>query len=109
MIRLTIRLLIPLVVIIVLLEALPVYGSLTSSGRLSASMSDQLSRQLPSYSVAVEFAYRPEYFQIAQLQKIGTVAGISGNSVRLIRMSDRQVREVADLYWVKTIVPANGP
>jgi len=55
--------------------------------------------------VQVDLDFTPEYFHIRKLQAIGTVAGIQGNSVRVLQLTPDEVHEIARFYWVKRLEP----
>jgi len=103
--RLLVRLLIPAAAMAVALEASPLYGALTATSRLSPALQQKLRENLPVYSVVVRFPFRPEFFHINKLQRIGTVAGVEGNSIRVLELTPAQVREIASFYWVKRVDP----
>lgn len=100
---LLVRLALPVLAIVVVLGALPLYGRLTSSSRISPALREQLRAGQPSYSVRVELTLRPQYFNIQKLQSLGTLAGVKGTSVKVLDIGAAQVHTIADLYWVKQV------
>lgn len=102
-IGLLVRLALPLLAIVAVLGALPLYGHLTSSSRISPLLSAQLKTGQPVYSVQVDLALRPQYFNIQKLQSMGTLAGVKGNSMKVLDIGASQVHAIADLYWVKRV------
>ena len=102
------RLTIPFLIVVVVLNALPWYGDVTANSRLSPAMEADLGHDASSYSVQVEFSYPPEYFHVQALQAIGTVAGVQGDTIRVIRITAAQVRQIAGFYWVKEVAPLSG-
>jgi len=101
--KLLLRVGIPIVAIVVVLAALPVYGRLTESSRISPALARQLAGGQPYYSVQVDFGFRPQYFNLQKLQAIGTLAGSNGTSCKVLDVTAGQVRQIADLYWVKQV------
>jgi hypothetical protein len=61
------------------------------------------------YSVRVELDFPPEYYHLRKLQETGTVAGVSGHSVRVLQLSPDQVRQLSQLYWIKRLEPLDAP
>jgi hypothetical protein len=98
------RVAIPIVAIVLVLAALPIYGRITESSRISAALAKQLTTGLPYYSVQVQFGFRPQYFNIQKLQSIGTLAGTKGDTCKVLDVTAAQVHEIADFYWVKRVV-----
>jgi FlaG/FlaF family flagellin (archaellin) len=103
-VKLLLRVGIPIVAIVVILAALPVYGRMTSSSRISPALARQLTTGQPYYSVQVQFGFRPQYFNLQKLQAIGTLAGTNGDTCKVLDVTAGQVHEIADLYWVKHVV-----
>ena len=93
-----------IVAIVVVLAALPAYGRLTESSRISAALAKQLTTGQPYYSVQVQFDFRPQYFNIQKLQSIGTLAGTKGDTCKVLDLTVDQVHRIAGFYWVKRVV-----
>ena len=104
MLKLAIRVGVPIVAIVLILAALPVYGRVTESSRISPALRQQMAGGQPYYSVQVQLGFRPQYFNLQKLQEIGTIAGTKGNTCKVLDVTAGQVREIADLYWVKRVV-----
>jgi len=102
-IRLLTRLAAPAVIAVVVLGALPAYGQLTGSQRVSPALARELNDGSPVYAVSVELPFQPEYYHVHRLQEIGTVAGVQGRTVRVLQLSADQVREIAGFYWVERV------
>jgi hypothetical protein len=100
---LLIRLLIPAAAVALALGAPSLYGAITAPTRLSPTLQRALQENRPAYAVRVTFPFRPEFFHITTLQQIGTVAGVQGNSIRVLQLTAAQVREIAGFYWVKRV------
>jgi hypothetical protein len=101
--KLLIRVAIPILAIVILLGALPIYGRVTASSRISPALHQQLDSGQPYMSVQVKFAFHPQYFNLQKLQAIGTLAGVNGNTVKVLDVDAGQVNQIADLYWVKRV------
>ena len=85
------------------------YGRLVADSKIDPELQQQLGDGSYAYSVQVDLDFPPEYFHIRKLQAIGTVAGIQGNSVRVLQLTPDEVHEIAQLYWVKRLEPFAGP
>ena len=103
MIRLLARLAVPAAIAVAVLGAPPAYGQLTATQRISPALERELGDGSPLYSVSVELPFQAEYYHIHRLQEIGTVAGVQGRRVRVLQLSQDQVREVASFYWVERV------
>jgi hypothetical protein len=106
--RLVVRVALPLIALVVLLVALPVYGDATASSRLTPAMQADLSKDLPYYSVIVTMNFHPQYFNLQQLQSIGTLAGVGAKTVKVLLLTASQVRQIAAYYWVTSVGPLNA-
>lgn len=109
MIRLVARLAVTAALILAVLQASNVYGLATADSKIDPVLSKELGDGSYVYSVRVELDYPPEYYHLRKLQEVGTVAGISGNTVRVLQLSPDQVRQLARLYWVKRLEPLDKP
>ncbi len=59
-------------------------------------------------NIWVEFPFPPEEFHIRYMQDRGTVTGVRGRSVHLVRVTPDAVWSIARLYWVKRIRSESG-
>ncbi|HZV48828.1 MAG TPA: hypothetical protein VFD49_03575 [Candidatus Dormibacteraeota bacterium] len=105
LIRLSLRLFVTAVAVVLALAALPLYGLATAGSKIDPRLERELGDGAYAYSVRVDLGFRPEYYHIRTLQSIGTVAGVQGDSVRLLQLTPDQVHQVAQLYWVERVEP----
>ena len=54
-------------------------------------------------SIAVDLNFVPEDFHINYLQQYGIVAGVNGKTIMLVQVSRDEIRQLSELYWVKSI------
>ncbi|MBO0685074.1 MAG: hypothetical protein J2P38_00465 [Candidatus Dormibacteraeota bacterium] len=108
MIRLVLRLALTAAVAVAVLQAAGVYGMVTSDSKISPALQHELGDGSYVYSVRVELDFPPEYYHIQKLQQVGTVAGVSGDTVRVLQVTPDQVHELAGLYWVKRLEPIDS-
>jgi hypothetical protein len=101
--KLLVRVGIPIVAIVLVLTALPIYGRITSSSRISPALRQQLDSGQAFFSVQVDFGFRPQYFNLQTLQSIGTLAGANGTTCKVLDVDAGQVHQIANLYWVKRV------
>lgn len=90
------------------LAAPAVYGRIVADSKIDPGLQQQLNDGSYAYSVQVDLDFPPEYFHIRKLQAIGTVAGIQGNSVRVLQLTPDEVHEIAQFYWVQRLEPFAG-
>ncbi len=53
----------------------------------------------------VTLPFAPERFHVLMFQRFGRVSGIEGKTIEVRGVPPGRVREIARLYWVKTITP----
>lgn len=106
--RLFVRLLVTAAVVIAVLVLLPLYGRLTADAKIDPALRKQLGDGSPAYSVKVDLDFPPEYYHIRNLQAIGTVAGVRGNSVRVVQVTPDEVHQIVQLYWVRKVEPLDA-
>lgn len=105
MTRLLGRLLVTAALVVAALEASTVYGMVSAGSKISPELQRQLGDGSYVYSVKVDLDFPPEYYHLRKLQSVGTVAGVSGDSVRVLELTPDQVRALSQLYWVKRLQP----
>jgi hypothetical protein len=108
LIRLLLRLAATALLVVAAFAAPSLYGMATADSKIDPRLARELGDGAYTYSVRVDLAFRPEYYHIHTLQSIGTVAGVQGDSVRLLQLTPDQVRQVARLYWVERVEPLDG-
>lgn len=109
MIRLVARLAITAALVVAVLQAGSIYGMVTAGSRMTPALQSELGDGSYVYSVKVDLDFPPEYYHIHKLQEAGTVAGISGDSIRVLQLTPDQVWQLAQLYWVERVEPLNNP
>lgn len=105
MTRLFVRVAATAVAVIAVLNLLPLYGQLSGDSKIDPALRKQLGDGSPAYSVKVDLDFPPEYYHIRKLQAIGTVAGVQGDSVRVLQLTPDDIRQIVQLYWVKNVEP----
>jgi hypothetical protein len=103
--RLIGRLLATAAVVIAMLNLLPLYGQVTGDAKIDPALRKQLDDGSPAYSVRVDLDFPPEYYHIRKLQAVGTVAGVQGDSVRVLQLTPDEVHQIAQFYWVRKVEP----
>jgi hypothetical protein len=106
--RLLARLIVTALIVIAALNVLPLYGQLTADAKIDPALQKQLGDGSPAYSVRVDMDFPPEYFHIRKLQAIGTVAGVQGDTVRVLQLTPDEVHQIARFYWVKKVEPLDN-
>lgn len=101
--RLLLRLAVTTGIILAALQASSLYGLATADAKIDPALRRQLGDGSYAYSLRVDLDFPPEYFHLRRLQEIGTVAGVSGDSVRVLQVTADQVHQLAGLYWVRRI------
>jgi hypothetical protein len=102
-VTLVLRVALPVLALVIVLAALPLYGRATASDRISPALHRELDSGQQYLSVAVEFSFHPQYYNLQKLQSIGTLAGVNGDTVKVLDVDAGQVHQIADLYWVKRV------
>ena len=108
MTRLLVRLAVPALATAIVLAAAPLYGLLNADSKIDPRLKQELGDGSYAYSVKVELGSQPEYFHVKKLQQVGTVAGISGHTVRVLQLTPDEVHEIASFYWVERVEPLDG-
>lgn len=62
-----------------------------------------------SVNIWVELPFPPEEFHIRYLQDRGTVSGVQGHWIHLIRVRPAMAWSIARLYWVERLQSEPGP
>lgn len=97
------------VVLAVLIFGAAAYGDLTAGNRMAPEVKAALGTER-YLSVAVVLDFAPEDFHMKYFQALGTMAGVTGNTVLLRRIAAADVRSLAGNYWVRRIelLPASN-
>ena len=102
------RPLIGVVLLVGLLVAAPIYGRLTSDGKISPD----ISRDAAVVEVIVDLPVDLLTFHREELSEIGVFSGRDRNNlgdrsrVRLQNVTQEGLEQMANLYWVESIEPA---
>jgi hypothetical protein len=107
-IRLIARLAVTGALVLAALQASNLYGLASAASKIDSALQEELGDGSYVYSVKVELDFPPEYYHVRKLQEVGTVAGISGHTVRVLQVTPDQVRQLAQLYWVKRLEPLDS-
>jgi len=96
--------LIGIILLTALLLAAPVYGRLTSGGKIS----DQIDRSAPQVDISVDLPFEPESYHRETLSDLGVFAGRDREDptkMRLRAVTQDNLEKIANLFWVEEIVP----
>lgn len=102
------RPLIGVMLLVALLAAAPVYGRLTSTGKISPD----ISRDATVVEVIVDLPVDLLNFHREELSELGVFSGRDRNNlgdrsrVRLQNVTQDNLEKMANLYWVESIEPA---
>lgn len=102
------RPLVGVLILIGLLVAAPLYGRLTSGGKISP----EISRDAVVVEVIVDLPVDLLTFHREELSELGVFSGRDKNNisdrsrVRLQNVSQEGLEKMANLYWVESIEPA---
>ena len=89
-------------VLAVLVYGAEVYGGLTAERRLAPEVKAALSTQR-YLGVAVVLDFPPEEFHMKYFQDLGTMGGVKGTTILMLRIAAGQVRKLAGEYWIQRI------
>lgn len=98
----------PIVGIIVLSAILliaPVYGRLTSGGKIGAD----IDRNAESVNITVDLPFEPENYHRDTLADLGVFAGRDRSDptkLRLRAVTQENLDSIANLFWVEGIAPS---
>jgi hypothetical protein len=87
-----------------LLLAAPVYGRLTSGGKISAD----IDRSAAQVDVTVDLPFEPENYHRDTLSDLGVFAGrdrADPTKLRLRAVTQEELDTIANLFWVEGIAP----
>lgn len=87
------------------LLAAPVYGRLTSGGKIS----DDIDRSATQVDVSVDLPFEPENYHRDTLSDLGVFAGrdrTDPTKIRLRAVTQDDLERIANLFWVEAIVPS---
>lgn len=93
-----------LVLLAIILFAAPIYGRLTSGGKIS----DEIDRTAVQVDVTVDLPFEPENYHRETLSDLGVFAGrdrTDGTKLRLRAVTQSDLDSIANLYWVEAIEP----
>jgi hypothetical protein len=98
------NLLIGVIIMCAILFGDGLFGRLTSGDRVAPEVYDTTA---PYYSVVVILPFEPERFHIERLSAKGVFGGRDGEPkrIRLLRVTDEQLRGLSYLPWVDRIEP----
>lgn len=84
------------------------YTSATARRKIDPALRDAIAAGRP-VSLWVELPFPPEEFHIRYLQDRGTVTGVQGRWIHLMRVKPAAAWSIARLYWVRRIRGEPGP
>ncbi len=89
-------------VLAVLIFGSSVYGRLTADRRMTPEVKAALKSER-YLSIAVVLGFSPEDFHMKYFQALGTMGGVKGTTILMLRIEAGQVRELAGEYWIRRI------
>ena len=84
------------------------YASVSARHKLDPALRPALEGRAP-VDIWVELPFPPEEFHIRYLQERGTVTGVRGRVIHLVRVRPAAARAIARLYWVAHVWGEPGP
>lgn len=96
-----------LIALAVILLAAPVYGWLTSGGKIA----DDVDRTAQQVDVTVDLPFPPENYHRETLGDLGVFAGRDRSDetkLRLRSVTQSNLEKIANLYWVDRIEPTGS-
>ena len=87
----------------VLWGAFTLYQQWVAPTRLDPALRQAMTKEETIGSIAVDLNFVPEDFHINYLQQYGIVAGVNGKTIMLVQVSRDEIRQLSELYWVKSI------
>lgn len=84
------------------------YTSMSARWKLDPPLLAALANRQP-VNLWVELPFPPEEFHIRYLQDRGTVTGVRGTWVHLVRVRPAAAWSIARLYWVRRVRSEPGP
>lgn len=93
-----------IILLSIILLAAPVYGRLTSDGKIS----DEIDRDASQVNVTVDLPFAPENYHRETLSELGVFAGRDRSDetrLRLRAVTPSDLEKIANLYWVEAVLP----
>ncbi len=84
------------------------YASVSARHKLDPALRPALAGR-QAVNIWVELPFPPEEFHIRYLQERGTVTGVRGRLIHLVRVRPGTARAIARLYWVAHVWGEPGP
>lgn len=95
------RFLVGVVVICALVFGPGLYGRVTAGTRVAPALENTNG----PVNVTVVLPFKPQSFHQQQLSDYGVLAGMDGDRINVMNVSQDGLHDIAALYWVKRIVP----
>lgn len=96
-----------LVTLVVLWGGFTLFQQVIAPSRLDPALRQAMTKEETIGRIAVDLSFTPEDFHINYLQQYGVVAGVSGKTIFLVQVPRNEVRQLSELYWIKSIRLAN--
>lgn len=90
--------------LIAILVAAPIYGRVTSDGKIDAG----IDRDAAQVDVTVDLPFEPESYHRETLSDLGVFAGRDSDDptkLRLRAVTQEELDKIANLFWVEGIAP----
>ena len=84
------------------------YAAMAAHDKIDPAVLAAVRARQPA-NIWVDLPFPPEEFHVRYLQDRGTVTGVQGRSVHLMRVRPPVVWSIARLYWVRHIRGDAGP
>lgn len=97
--------LIGIILLLAILLAAPIYGRLTSDGKISP----EIDRNAATVDVTVDLPFEPEAYHRDTLSELGVFAGRDREDptkLRLRAVTQGNLDSIGNLYWVESIDPS---
>ncbi len=92
-----------LVTLVVLWGGFTAFQMYVAPERIDPALRQAMTKEETIGSIAVDLNFVPEDFHINYLQQFGIVAGVNGKTIMLVQVSRNEIRQLSELYWVKSI------
>jgi hypothetical protein len=93
-----------LVLLAIILLTAPIYGRLTSGGKISP----EVDRSAAKVNVTVDLPFEPEAYHRETLSDLGVFGGRDREDLTLVRLravSQSDLEKIANIFWVDEIFP----
>lgn len=79
------------------------YGYFSAPGRMTPELRDALASGNSRLNIQVTTEFPPEEFHMGIYQDAGSIRGTEGSTTTIYRVKPRDVRDLAQYYWVQRV------